>query len=335
MSVLHIRTPLTKSERMTAILDKQAHPVYLKLDNLQPSGSFKIRGIGATCADAKINRGSTKIVGSSGGNAGMAMAYAARKLSMSAQLYIPTSTPHFMVEKIKEEGASVVVGGSNWNEANQAASECLEKDPKAAFIHPYDQDTTWQGHSTIIDEIKAQLKETGISHEPAAIVTVVGGGGLAAGILMGMERVGWSGVPLMAMETQGADCFNAAIKEGQIVRLDRIRSVATSLGALSVLPKLFEMKQSGKFDIRSGLVTDEEAIEATIKFAQHHRMMVEPACGAALAAVYSRDSTSNPLMDMVKKSQSHGPIVIIVCGGNIATLDSMVELRAKLKSDQS
>ena len=185
---LHIITPLVKSEQLTAALASTAHQVYLKLENLQPSGSFKIRGIGATCADAKTTRGATKIVGSSGGNAGMAMAYAARKLGMSAQLFIPTSTPTFMVEKIKEEGATVVVGGSNWNEANQAASECLEKDPTAAFVHPYDQETTWQGHSTIVDEIKAQLEQAGAHEPPAAIVTVVGGGGLAAGILAGMQR---------------------------------------------------------------------------------------------------------------------------------------------------
>ena len=107
------------------------------------------------------------------------------------------------------------------------------------------------------------------------------------------------------------------------------------LGALSVLPQLFEMNQSGMFDIRSGLVTDEEAVGATLKFAQHHRMMVEPACGAALAAVYSGQSPSNPLVDLLKSSQSQGPIVIIVCGGNIATLDSMVGLRAKLDSEKT
>ena len=72
--------------------------------------------------------------------------------------------------------------------------------------------------------------------EPSAIVTVVGGGGLAAGILMGMERVGWAcSVPLLTMETQGADCFNKAIGSGRIVRLEAIKSVATSLGAQFVI----------------------------------------------------------------------------------------------------
>ena len=75
-------------------------PVYLKLDNLQPSGSFKIRGIGRTCEQAK-NCGATKILGSSGGNAGKAMAYAAKQLGLKAVLFIPASTPQMMVEKIK------------------------------------------------------------------------------------------------------------------------------------------------------------------------------------------------------------------------------------------
>ena len=75
-------------------------PVYLKLDNIQPSGSFKIRGIGRTCLQAKLS-GATTIVGSSGGNAGKAMAYAAKKLGLKAVLFIPTSTPQMMIDKIK------------------------------------------------------------------------------------------------------------------------------------------------------------------------------------------------------------------------------------------
>ena len=83
---------------MTKLLGKG--PVYLKLDNLQPSGSFKIRGIGLTCLKAKSG-GAVTIVGSSGGNAGKAMAYAAKKLGLKAELFIPTSTPRMMIDKIK------------------------------------------------------------------------------------------------------------------------------------------------------------------------------------------------------------------------------------------
>jgi len=341
-SSLHIVTPLIRSDRPTDLMG--GVPVFLKLENLQPSGSFKIRGIGHTCSEAKAN-GAVKIVGSSGGNAGMAMAYAARKLGMEAELYIPTSTPKFMVDKIREEGAKVVVGGSNWNEANEGATRCLQNDPKASFVHPYAQETTWQGHSSIVDEVKAQLEACHeVDDKPLALVTVVGGGGLAAGILIGMERSGWSGnVPLLTMETEGADCFNAAIQKKEIVKLEAINSVATSLGALSVLPRLFEMQQSKDHWIESGLVTDTQAIEATLKFANHHRMLVEPACGAALAAVYSKDVSTNPLNSLVEErlkqtdseDRTRRPIVVIVCGGNITSLDSMAKYKLNLESGVS
>lgn len=179
-SDLHIVTPLVRSDPMTKELNKG--PIFLKLDCLQPSGSFKIRGIGATCRAAKKS-GSTKIVGSSGGNAGMAMAYAAKKLNMKAKLFVPETTPPMMIDKITKEGADVMVGGENWNAANSEAIKFLNQDPEASFVHPYDQETTWVGHASIIKEIRTQIRSElgGKEIKPAAIITVVGGGGLATG----------------------------------------------------------------------------------------------------------------------------------------------------------
>ena len=82
----------------------------------------------------------------------------------------------------KAEGAEIHIGGANWNEANEEAQRYLSKEPDAFFVHPFNQKSTWQGHSTIIDEIKSQLKEKFQEHrQPAAIITVAGGGGLAIG----------------------------------------------------------------------------------------------------------------------------------------------------------
>ena len=306
---LHICSPLIKSDKLS---EKIGNEVLLKLENLQPSGSFKIRGIGKTCHEAKAN-GADSIVGSSGGNAGMAMAYAARKLGLKSTLYIPKSTPQFMVDKIRSEGAEVIVAGENWNAANERAMERLRQDPKAAFVHPYDQESTWNGHSTIVPEIKEQMNGV----KPGAIVTVVGGGGLATGILFGLEKVGWKDVPLITVETEGANCFNEALKAKKVVRLDAIKSVATSLGALSVCQKLFDIHSD--FNVVSQVITDKEAIAACLEFAEDHRMLVEPACGAALSAVY------NPANYLQTLS---GPVVVIVCGGNIATIEAFSKFRS-------
>ena len=112
--LLHIKTPLIQSPTLSRILDR---PVFLKLENLQRPGSFKIRGIGLTCQIAK-EKGYKRLVGSSGGNAGLAMAYAANQLAMPITLFIPTSTPAMMVELIKAEQVEVRVIGQNWNEGH-------------------------------------------------------------------------------------------------------------------------------------------------------------------------------------------------------------------------
>ena len=110
------------------------------------------------------------------------MAYASNQLEIPLTLFIPKSTPQMMVELIKAEQVEVIVTGENWNEANAQAQKFLEKHSDAFFVHPYDQETTWKGHSTLVKEVKDQLEQDfKILDEPEAIVTCVGGGGLAIG----------------------------------------------------------------------------------------------------------------------------------------------------------
>ncbi len=284
--MLHIKTPLIYSPILSRLIQT---PVYLKLENLQPSGSFKIRGIGLTCSKAK-EQGFKQLVGSSGGNAGLAMAYAANQLEMPLTLFIPTSTPQMMVDLIKAEQVEVVVTGQNWNEANAEAQTFLQSHPDAFFVHPYDQNSTWQGHASIVEEIEIQLKtEFKVEENPDAIVTCVGGGGLAigksrfvktfvenslpfcyiSGLCLGMEKVGWKGkTSLITMETDGSNCFNQALKEGRIVTLNAIKSIAKSLGALSVSSKLFELATQTEHKIHSKTVTDAEALKGKVNYEQ-------------------------------------------------------------------
>ena len=106
---------------------------------------------------------------------------------------------------------------------------------------------------------------------------------------MGMKDVHWNKqVSLVTMETEGSNCFNAALTRGEIVTLDGIHSIAKSLGALSVSQKLFEMAHDENYKIKSYNVTDPQALDGCFKFANSHRMLVEPACGAALAAIFSK-----------------------------------------------
>ncbi|XP_046840464.1 serine dehydratase-like isoform X1 [Xenia sp. Carnegie-2017] len=137
-SNLYFRTPLLQS---TCLSNKVGCNVYLKLENVQPAGSFKIRGIGNCCKKA-LEKGYTNIVSSSGGNAGLAAAYAGRKLKMPTTVVVPEITPDFTIKRIKEEGANVIVKGKVWDEANIHAIE-LSKIPGHFLVHPFDHDDIW------------------------------------------------------------------------------------------------------------------------------------------------------------------------------------------------
>ena len=142
---------------------------------------------------------------------------------------------------------------------------------------------------------------------------------------MGMEAVNWNKqVSLITMETEGSNCFNEAIKRGKIVTLKAINSIAKSLGALSVSTKLFEMSQmSHMYTIKSQIVTDKQALESCLRFSKDHRMLVEPACGSALAAVYFKPE----IFETISKK----PIIVIVCGGNMATIELFETWKNSLK----
>eukprot|EP00913_Durusdinium_trenchii_P015897 g14939.t2 len=142
----HIETPLIYSEKFSKHLGAE---VFLKLDLLQPSGSFKLRGIGRTVQEAAA-AGAQCIVSSSGGNAGLAAAFAARNFDLPCTVVLPTTTPQSVQEELAFYGAKVMVHGSVWDEADQKAREVV-KDRKGAYVHPFDQESTWRGHATLLE----------------------------------------------------------------------------------------------------------------------------------------------------------------------------------------
>ena len=146
--VLHIQTPIIRDAEVEASLGKV---VWLKMECLQPTGSFKIRGIGLLCQELK-SAGCTRFVSSSGGNAGYAVAYAGRELSLPVLVVVPSTTPDSTRRQLNLMGAEVQVVGNVWDEADVQARE-LAVEKGAAYIPPFDHPTLWRGHSTLIDEV--------------------------------------------------------------------------------------------------------------------------------------------------------------------------------------
>lgn len=276
--------------------------VWLKMESVQPTGSFKIRGIGFACRE-HVASGAEKLVTSSGGNAGLAVAYSGRKLGVPVTVVVPETTTKRAIDLIKLENAEVIVKGSSWQESHLFALD-LSSDT-AAYIHPFDDPLLWKGHSTLIDEVR----KSGL--EPDAIVLSVGGGGLLCGVLQGMEKNGWHDVPVVAVETIGADSFHQSVLAGKMVELDEITSIASSLGAKKVAQAALDWVT--KHEIISHTVSDKEAVEACLKFAADYRIIVEPACGASLSVLYNG-------IDFLKNKHT---LLVIVCGGVGVTIEQL------------
>lgn len=299
MKPLHIETPLLESRALRGIAGRE---VWLKLESLQPPGSFKIRGIGAACQKYALG-GAVRFISSSGGNAGIAVAYAGRHLSLPVVVVVPETTTERAKALIRQEGAEVIVHGASWFEANAVARSMVTD--KDAFLHPFDDPHIWQGHSSLVDEVV----RSGI--KPDCVILSVGGGGLLSGVLAGMHRHGWVNVPVIAVETSGADALAQSVRVGAPIELPAITSIATSLAAKRVCDQAFEWTM--RHPVKNVVVTDRAAVSACMRFIDDQRIVVEPACGAALAAIYER----------VPEILEYESILVVVCGGATATLKQL------------
>lgn len=315
----HICTPLHKSLALSKVAGTT---IYLKLDNVQPTGSFKIRGVGHLCQKA-AEKNCKHFVCSSGGNAGLAAAYAAQKLQIPATILVPSSTPLFTIERLEEYGALVEVVGKVWDDANKQALKLSENDGWV-YIPPFDHPLIWEGHASIVVE----LWET-LPCKPGAIILSVGGGGLFCGVVEGLKKVGWRDVPIIAMETKGADSLSEAVKAGRLVTLPDITSVAKSLGAKTVCEKALQNTQ--EHNVYSEVISDYEAVHAVERFLDDERILVEPACGASIAAVYS--GILQRLQQEGELPKDMQPVVVIVCGGSSITMAQLNEYRMQLQRD--
>uniref|UniRef100_A0A8C5TSI2 L-serine deaminase n=1 Tax=Malurus cyaneus samueli TaxID=2593467 RepID=A0A8C5TSI2_9PASS len=310
----HVVSPVLESLPLSKAVGTK---VFMKLENVQPSGSFKIRGIGHLCQDA-ARKGCRHFVCSSG-NPPRAGGMLLRNLGIRCGVPQPCSDKG---QSLGCEGCVLSpycpLSPQVWDDANSRAQE-LVKTEGWVSIHPFDHPLVWEGHASLVRELKDSLEA-----KPGAVVVAVGGGGLLAGVVAGLHQVGWQDVPIIAAETHGAHSFHEALKAGRLVTLPDITSVAKCLGAKTVAARALECARECR--VISQVVEDTEAVRAVERFLDDERMLVQPACGAALAVLYS---------GRLQRLQSEGrlpaplaSVVVVVCGGsNIHT----AQLRA-LKS---
>jgi L-serine/L-threonine ammonia-lyase len=320
-----IETPLVES----ACLSRAAGcRIFLKLENVQPSGSFKSRAMGNQILSHLRNPENigrrVHFYASSGGNAGLAAVCAAQSLGYPCTVVVPMGTKPLMLDKIRAAGAADVIRhGETFSEAGEYMRETIMKtsngddhDVVKIALHPFDNQPIWEGNSTIIDELETQLPPATTPEEQQAyddralpldaILCSVGGGGLLNGLVMGIEKRRQlkqatspsSSTPnpihLLAIETAGTDSLAAAVAKNSLVSLPKITSQATSLGAVRVSETTFQYAVSPPpgIKVHSTVLSDAEAARGVLRLANDERLLVELACGVCIEAAIGDAATA-------------------------------------------
>jgi threonine dehydratase len=291
------RTPVIELDSGTFA---PAGRVWLKLEFMQHAGSFKARGaFNRILAAAEAGELPTEgVIAASGGNAGVAVAYAARSLGIRAEVYVPTTAPTVKVAKLGALGATVVQHGTEYAEAYKAATK-RAADTGALFCHAYDQPEICAGQGTIALELLDQLGELD------TVVLAVGGGGLMAGIASALG----GRAAVVGVEPETVPTMRTALAAGRPVDIEVSGIAADSLGARRLGTIAYDV--AVRTGVRSVLVTDDAIITARRLLWDRYRIAIEHGAAAALAALGS--DAYRPV--------AGERIVILLCGANTDPTD--------------
>ncbi|WP_338674989.1 threonine/serine dehydratase [Streptomyces sp. SCSIO 30461] len=275
----------------------EKHQVWLALEYMQHTGSFKARGA-RNFIQAHRDAGTFPDAGvtiASGGNAGLACAWAAQQQGVPATVFLPAGAPPVKVARLRRLGADVRLVGAEYAEA-LAACEDFTAATGALASHAYDHPLIAAGAGTLLDEIRA--------HVPGldTVVVAVGGGGLFAGVATAAER---HGIRTVAAEPAGCRALNAGLEAGRPVDVGVDSVAADSLGARRASSMALAVAQ--REHARSVLAADEEIVEARRELWDQRRVAVEHGAATALAALTSRDGY---------RPDDGERVCVVLCGAN-------------------
>jgi threonine dehydratase len=271
------RTPVLElaGEELELIGSGASCRILAKLDLLQPTGSFKVRGATALLTDPKL-RGPLRdagVIAASGGNFGLAVAWAARRLDLRATIVVPSSSPRAKLDPIVELGAELVVVDGVYADA-AAHAEQLQTTTGAVPAHPYDQAQVVAGQGTCARELAVQAGPLD------TVLVACGGGGLLAGTIAAVD----DDVEVVAVETEGTATLRAALAAGEPVDVEVAGIAASSLGARRIGAHAWAARARVAASLT---VTDAEVADAQARLWHVARLLAEPGGAVALAALLS------------------------------------------------
>ena len=276
---------------------ESGNKVFIKPENLQKTGSFKIRGAYnkiSNLTDTEKKRG---VIASSAGNHAQGVAYGAKESGIKAVIVMPKSTPLIKVESTKQYGAEVILHGDVYDDAYKKAKELEEKEGYV-FVHPFNDEDVLDGQGTIALEILEELPETDI------ILVPIGGGGLISGIACA-AKILKPEIKIIGVEPEGAASAYEAIKENKVVELKEANTIADGTAVKKIGDLNFEYIKKYVDEIIT--VSDYELMEAFLLLVEKHKIIAENSGILSIAA-------TKKLKEKDKK------VVSVISGGNIDVL---------------
>lgn len=303
-----VRTPLDRSRALSSIVDGE---VFVKAENLQRTGSFKIRGAYNRISRLDDSERGAGVVAVSAGNHAQGVALAASLLGIKSTVFMPAAAALPKVEATKRYGAEVVLTGRDIGEAFDAGV-AFGKQQGAAFVHPYDHRHIIAGQGTCGLEIVEQLEGVG------TVVVPVGGGGLISGVAAAIKAVNPS-VRVVGVQAAGAASFPASLKAGHPIVLPTVSTIADGIAANSPGDLTFAHVSALVDEVVT--VTDDAIAQALVLAAERMKLVLEPAGAAGIAAVVQALGALEP------------PIVTVLSGGNIDPLLLLGVIRFGLSAE--
>ncbi len=289
--------------RVTPLVDVSAaagRPFFLKCENLQPAGAFKIRGAFNMVAQLTPSQRAAGVITYSSGNHGQAMALAARTLGSPAVVVMPTNAPAIKVDGARALGAEIILAGTTSPERKARAEEEAAR-RGLTMVPPFDHEWIIAGQGTIGLEILEQLPDV------AAVLAPIGGGGLVAGVAAAIKQ-SRPEIAMVGVEPTGAAAMKESVDAGEPVTLPKTETIAD--GLMPLRPGDITFGHVQKFVDRVVTVEDEAIGQAVVWIFEHAKVVAEPSGAATTAAVLS--GTLDRALPVA------GPVVAIVSGGNMS-----------------
>ena len=260
----------------TAFSKTTGNHVYIKPENMQVTGAYKIRGAYYKISTLTEEEKAKGLVTASAGNHAQGVAYAAQQAGVSATIVMPTTTPLVKVNNTKDYGAKVVLHGETFDDAAELAAK-LSAEEGLTYVHPFNDPAIATGQGTISYEIFQDLPDVDV------ILVPIGGGGLATGVST-LAKLLNPNVTVIGVEPTGAASMKASLDAGHVVTLDKVETIADGVAVKTPGDQIFPYIQQNIDDIIT--IDDDELVDAFLDMMEKHKMIVENAGLLPIAALY-------------------------------------------------